>query len=258
MIRVSTVLLSAEIHMTVSDFQLSRMENTEPNFTQFGISEEEGDKLVAEVIRYILFKTHQNSGCPIKRDELTQLITKNYPQRSLPAVVLNKATTKLSTIFGYNMKELSRSRPSSNNQARSSQSSTDSKSYIITSQLDPGVYRKHVEDTRKSHLSGFAFVVVGIVHLAGGKITEESLWHHLGRLGMTQNDERHTDFGNTKQTVETLVQQRYLQKDKTNGSEGLTLFYELAERGLDATLSSSFKECLSQIVTSEATAIGID
>ncbi|KAL8192448.1 hypothetical protein R6Q57_027633 [Mikania cordata] len=223
------------------------METTEPNFSQFGISEEEGDKLVAEVIRYVLFKTHQNSGGPIKRDELTQLITKNYHNRSLPSLVLNKATTKLSSIFGYDLKELQRARPSSTNQARSSQSSADLKSYIITSKLDPGVYRKHIEDTKNSHLTGFTFVVIGIVNLAGGKIAEESLWHHLGRLGLSQDDERNTDFGSTKQAVETLVQQRYLQKDKTNGPEGLTLYYELAERGLSATASNSFKESMAQV-----------
>lgn len=38
-----------------------------------------------------------------------------------------------------------------------------------------------------------------------------------------------------------------MHKDKSNGPEGLTLFYELAERGLDATLSSSFKDSLSQV-----------
>lgn len=74
------------------------------------------------MIRYVLFKSHQNSGCPIKRDELTQLVTKNYPNRSLPAFVLNKAFNKLSTIFGYDVKELQRVRPSSTNQARASQS----------------------------------------------------------------------------------------------------------------------------------------
>nr|XP_043621844.1 melanoma-associated antigen 8 [Erigeron canadensis] len=234
------------------------MENAEPNFSKFGISEEEGDKLVADVIRYVLFKTHQNSGGPIKREELTQLITKNYNDRSLPALVLNKVTAKLSSIFGYDMKELQRARPSSTNQARASQSSSDAKSYIITSQLDSGVYRKHIEDTTKSHLTGFTFVVIGIVHLAGGKITEESLWHHLGRLGLSQDNEKHVDFGSTKQALETLVQQRYLQKDKTNGPEGLTLYYELAERGLLATASSSFKESISQIVTSEAAAVDLD
>lgn len=50
--------------------------------------------------------------------------------------------------------------------------SADAKSYIITSQLDPRVYRKHIEDTTKSHLTGLTFAVIGIVHLAGGKITE--------------------------------------------------------------------------------------
>ncbi|XP_071718288.1 uncharacterized protein [Rutidosis leptorrhynchoides] len=235
------------------------MENADVTFTQYGITEEEGDKLVAEVIRYVLFKTHQNSGCPIKRDELTQLITKNYSNnRSLPGMVLNKAIAKISSIFGYDMKELQRSRPSSTNQARSSQSSADAKSYIVISQLDPGVYRKHIEDTTKSHLTGLTFVVIGIVHLAGGKITEESLWHHLGRLGLSQDDERHIEFGNTKQAIETLVQQRYLQKDKTNGPEGLTLYYELAERGLNTTSNSSFKEALSQIVMNEAPAIDLD
>ena len=91
------------------------------DFSQFGISVEEKDKLVAEVIRYVLFKSEQNSGCPIKREDLTQLITgKNYRQRNLPAFVINEAKLKLSSIFGFEMRELQRSRSSTQN-ARSSQ-----------------------------------------------------------------------------------------------------------------------------------------
>lgn len=71
----------------------------------------------------MLFKTYQNSGCPIKRDELTQLVTKNYHQRNLPTFVINEAKDKLSTIFGYEMRELQRSLPSSKTQARFSQQS---------------------------------------------------------------------------------------------------------------------------------------
>jgi len=74
------------------------------------------------VIRYVLFKTQQNSGCPIKRDELTQLVTKNYRQRALAASVINVAREKLSSIFGYELRELQRSRPLAN-QGRSSQQS---------------------------------------------------------------------------------------------------------------------------------------
>lgn len=49
---------------------------------------------------------------------------------------------------------------------------TDAKSYVILSQLPPNVYKKHVEDANTVPLSGFTFVVVSVVYLAGGKITE--------------------------------------------------------------------------------------
>lgn len=96
---------------------------------------QEKDKLVGEVIRYMLFKTHQNSGCPIKRDELTHLITKNYHQRNFPTFVINEAKDKLSTVFGYEMRELQRSLPSSKTQARLSQPSENSCSVTLICRL---------------------------------------------------------------------------------------------------------------------------
>ncbi|OWM79953.1 non-structural maintenance of chromosomes element 3 homolog [Punica granatum] len=220
--------------------------------SQFDCSKEEMDKLVAEVIRYVLFKTHQNSGCPIKREELTQIVTRNYHNRSLPAAVINEARQKFSSIFGYELKELQRSRPSSTAQPRSSQQSVaDARSYILVSQLPAAVYKKYVEDGTKAHLTSLTFVVIGIVHLAGGKISEETLWHHLKKLGLHENDENHAEFGNAKQALEALVQQRYLQKDKVVGPEGSVIFYELAERALDASVSGKIKEYISQIVRSD-------
>lgn len=235
------------------------MTNAGEDFSQFDLSKEEKDKLVAEVIRYVLFKTHQTSGCPIKRDELTQLVTKNYRQRALPAFVINEAKEKLSSIFGYEMKELQRSRPSSTNQGRSSQqSAADAKSYILISQLPADVYRKYVEDVNTVHLTGFTFVILSVVHLAGGKIAEEHLWHHLGRMGLSNSDENHPVLGNVKQALEALVQQRYLQKDKVNGPEGSTLFYELAERALDGQVTERIKEYISQIVQKDAVSVDAD
>lgn len=70
---------------------------------------------MAEVIRYVLFKTESNNGCPIKREELTSIITKrNYKQRNLPAYIIDEAKLKLSSIFGYEMRELQRIRSSAN------------------------------------------------------------------------------------------------------------------------------------------------
>ncbi|KAK8649113.1 hypothetical protein V6N13_129849 [Hibiscus sabdariffa] len=234
------------------------MENPGEGFSQFDISKEEKDKLVAEVIRYILFKTHQNSGCPIKREELSQLVTKNYRHRLLPAYIINQAKEKLSSTFGYELRELQRSRPSSTNQSRlSQQSGIDAKSYVIISQLPAEVYKKYVEDVNTSHMTGFTFVVVSIVQLAGGKIAEDNLWHHLNRMGLHESDGNHPVLGNVKQALEMLVQQRFLQKDKVSSPEGSTLFYELAERALESTISERIKQYVTQIVKKDSATVDI-
>lgn len=62
------------------------------------------------------------------------------------------------------------------------------KSYIIISQLPADVYLKHVEDVNKSHITGFTFVVIAVVQLAGGKISEGkipiSIIYHIHLAGM--------------------------------------------------------------------------
>ncbi|KAL5702351.1 hypothetical protein ACHQM5_027579 [Ranunculus cassubicifolius] len=231
------------------------MANSGEDYSQIDISKEEKDKLVSEVIRYVLFKTYQSSGCPIKREELTQLVTKNYRQRALPALIIKEAKDKLSNIFGYEMKELQRSRPSSTNQGRpSQQNATDAKSYVISSKLPSDVYKKYVENTDTCQITGLTATVVSIVHLAGGKITEEELWRNLKRLGLQDTDVNHPTFGNLKQSLEAVVQQRYLQKEKVNGSEGITVIYELAERALDESVNQRLKEFLAQAVNKDAAA----
>ncbi|KAM0936327.1 putative MAGE domain, melanoma-associated antigen, MAGE domain, winged helix WH1 [Dioscorea sansibarensis] len=231
------------------------MPSQNEDLSQIGISLEEKDKLVAEVIRYALFKTHQSGGCPIRRDELTQLITKNYRQRSLPALVISEAREKLSSIFGYEMKELQRSRPSSNKPGRASQqSAVDAKSYIVVSELPADIYCKFVNSKENAHVTGFTFVVISIIHLAGGKLSEENLWHHLKRLGLNESDEKHPLFGSTKQALEAMVLQRYLHKEKVNGPEGNTVMYELAERALDESVNEKVKDYIAQIANKDAAA----
>ncbi|KFK23382.1 hypothetical protein AALP_AAs59400U000400 [Arabis alpina] len=228
--------------------------------SQFDISKEETDKLISEVIRFILFKSHQNSGCPIKREDLTQIVTKNYRQRNLATYVINEAKNKLENVFGYDLKELQRSRSSSIGQSRlpQSQSSVDSKSYVLVSQLPIQVFRKHVVEDTTTPMTGFTFALLAIVHLAGGKMPEETLWHHLKRMGLHENDEHNPVFGNNKQVLETLVQQRFLQKEKVNGPEGSTLFYDLAERALDPQVSEKVKDYISQILKNDVSVVDID
>jgi melanoma-associated antigen len=166
-------------------------------------------------MRYVLFKTHQTSGCPIKREELTGIVTRNYRQRALPALVINEARDRLAATFGYEMRELQRTRAPSTRSARQppckrnqffsflfppsyhrhrsihfqlmachldfSVASVDAKSYVLVSKLDTEVYSKHVEDKESARLSGLALVVVSIVHLAGGKISQGK-WSNFRKL----------------------------------------------------------------------------
>ncbi|KAK8544554.1 hypothetical protein V6N13_026054 [Hibiscus sabdariffa] len=146
------------------------------------------------------------------------------------------------------------SRPSSTNQNRlSQQSGVDAKSYVTVNQLPAEVYKKYVEDVNTSHMTGFTFVVISIVQLAGGKIASDNLWHHLKRMRLHETNENHPVLGNVKQALEMLVQQRYMQKDKVSGPEGATLFYELAERALEGTVSERIKQYITQIVKKDST-----
>uniref|UniRef100_A0A0A8XTK4 Uncharacterized protein n=1 Tax=Arundo donax TaxID=35708 RepID=A0A0A8XTK4_ARUDO len=154
------------------------------------------------------------------------------------------------------MRELQRTRAPSTRSGRPSQPqvTVDAKSYVLVSKLDREVYSKYVEDKEAAHLSGFAFVVISIIHLAGGKISEEDLWHQLRRVGLNENDENHPVHGNNKQALELLVQQRYLLKEKFTGPEGHAMTYELAERTLDESVSGKLKDYISQVVSTSTAA----
>lgn len=67
------------------------------------------DMLTAEVVRYVIFKNYQQPGVPIKRRELTTLITEKYKQRALPTQIIEAAKNKLAATFGFELKALDRS-----------------------------------------------------------------------------------------------------------------------------------------------------
>ncbi|KAL2936936.1 ADP-ribosylation factor-like protein 6-interacting protein 6, partial [Bienertia sinuspersici] len=79
--------------------------------------------------------------------------------RALLAAVIDKAEKKLAITFGYELKDLQRTRPSRKTQTRhSQQSAADMISYIVVSQLHAD--KKYVKDINTAHLTVFTFVIV--------------------------------------------------------------------------------------------------
>ncbi|KAG6545055.1 hypothetical protein Mapa_013749 [Marchantia paleacea] len=224
--------------------------NNEEDFaqTQAVLSDEETNKLVAEVMRHMLFKNYQQPGVPVSRVELTGIITKTYKQRYLSSHVISIAQKKLLDIFGLEMKEYNRLRSLTKTGRGINEKQVETKEYVLKSVI-PADLRKQYIDTRESAATySLATVVIGIIKSSGEKCPEEVLWQNLKRLDIREDDMHHPTFGNVKNTVELLAKQRYIQKEKLNSSEGDGFVYELAERALDETCLGRLEAFMYSIV----------
>ncbi|BBN03536.1 hypothetical protein MPTK1_2g24280 [Marchantia polymorpha subsp. ruderalis] len=225
--------------------------NNEEDFaqTQAILSDEETNKLVAEVMRHMLFKNYQQPGVPVSRVELTGIITKTYKQRYLSSHVISMAQKKLLEIFGLEMKEYNRLRSlTKTGRGINNEKQVETKEYVLRSVI-PADLRKQYIDTRESAATyGLATIVIGIIKSFGETCPEEVLWQNLRRLDIKEDDLHHPTFGNVKHAVELLAKQRYIQKEKLINSEGDGFVYELAERALDETCLARLDAFMYSIV----------
>lgn len=217
--------------------------------SQIDLSKEEVDRLIAEVMRYMLFKNYQQFGVPVKREELVQLITKTYKTRNLPNVVIQRAQMKFKNVFGFDMREIIRSRQSKNPRGPNSSqvAAPEVKCYVLKSTIPDELRAKFVDTQESSVAASLALVIVSIIHICGEKVPEETLWLHLGRLGIKQ-DISHPVFGDIKQCLEAIIKQRYISKEKNSSAEGDSYVYELAEKALDQAVKSKLDAFVSKMV----------
>lgn len=217
--------------------------------SQVDLPPEEVERLVADVVRHMLFKNHQHHGVPVRREELVQLITKTYKTRNLPNHVIQKAQDKLRTVFGIDMRELVRSRQQKN--VKSSHSSqgvgADVKCYVLKSTLPEELRKKYVDTQESCVATSLTLLVVSVISLCGEKVPEETLWLHLGRCGV-KPDVNHPVFGDIKQCIDSLIKQRYIVKDKVSSAEGDSFVYELAEKSLEQAVKSKLDAFIAKMV----------
>lgn len=207
------------------------------------------DKLTAEVVRYMLFRSHKQPNVPVKREDLAHLITENYKQRNLPSSVIANAQAKLKATFGLEMVEIHLSRQTKGSKNSASQApSAEVKVYVLKSLVSEERCKKFIETRDTAAPVGFAVVVVGIIQLGGERVPEETLWTQLKRMGIHECDNSHPVFGNVKEAIQTLVRQRYIRKEKVPSNDGDTWVFDLAERALDARFKAQVQAFIGKIV----------
>ncbi|CAM6120560.1 unnamed protein product [Calypogeia fissa] len=212
------------------------------------LSGEEMKKLVAEVMRHMLFKNHQQPNVPVRRDELARLITTTYKQHNLPTVVISQAQKKMLSIFGFNMKEYVRVKSAKAAKSANAGTQADVKEYVLESSVPEAHLRKYIETPGTAAVTSLAVLVVGVIKYSGGeKVPEETVMQSLERMGIREADANHPVFGNMKNALETLSKQRYIQKEKLTGHDGDGFVYDLAERALDESFQRRLGEFMAKI-----------
>lgn len=209
--------------------------------TQVGVvvdamSAEERDKVVAEVMRYVLFSSHRNFGAPITRQKIGEALQAvggaGGKGARAGSYVIALAQRKFLEIFGYEMVETSRAQSRNKKPARTVEQAqtTPAKCYSLRSVLPAQMRRKFIDSPGDAPQRGLAIVVAALVQIAGGCISEEALFDQLSKLGVRAGDNKHPEFGDWQAVLQALVARRVFMRERTSHDDPASGFsYELAE-----------------------------
>ena len=209
--------------------------------TQVGVvvdamSAEERDKVVAEVMRYVLFSSHRNFGAPITRQKIGEALQAvggaGGKGARAGSYVIALAQRKFLEIFGYEMVETSRAQSRNKKPARTVEQAqtAPAKCYSLRSVLPAQMRRKFIDSPGDAPQRGLAIVVAALVQIAGGCISEEALFAQLSKLGVRAGDNKHPEFGDWQAVLQALVARRVFMRERTSHDDPASGFsYELAE-----------------------------
>jgi hypothetical protein len=209
--------------------------------TQVGVavdamSDEERDKVVAEVMRFVLFSSHRTFGAPITRQKIGEALQAvggaGGKSARAGSYVIALAQRKFLEIFGYEMVESSRAQSRNKKPARTVEQAqtAPAKCYSLRSVLPAQMRRKFIDSPGDAPHRGLAIVVAALVQIAGGCISEEALFDQLSKLGVRAGDTKHPEFGDWQAVLQALVARRVFMRERTSHDDPASGFsYELAE-----------------------------
>ncbi|KAI0838104.1 MAGE-domain-containing protein [Hypoxylon sp. FL0890] len=196
------------------------------------------DQLVKKLVRYAL--ACEYARIPIKRDGIRDKVLGSHP-RSFKRV-FEGAQAQLQKVFGMEMVELPvkekrtlKEKQKANARKAASQSATSSRQYILVSTL-PSEYKSQsiVAPSRipstaeEAAYVGFYTMVVSLIVLNGGELSDTKLRRYLARMNASQN----LPMDKTDNVLQKVVRQGYVDKvvERSDGDED-TVTWCVGSRG---------------------------
>jgi len=152
-----------------------------------GISDQEKEKLVGDLMRYILFLDRQK--LPLRKDDIASKITKEYKGKDLTNSILKAAQEKFKTIFGFELIEvpkITKPRGSDRRAARNvTNKSESSKIYVLKNIMhDKALNIVNTED--KEPKMGLIMLILSLIFVNNNSLPEDIMWHLLSTLGISK------------------------------------------------------------------------
>lgn len=192
------------------------------------LSLEEKEKLVGDLMRYMIFSNYKKKS--VDKKKLREAVLKEAATLNKQAtnIVIEEARKRFVDIFGYELIELG-ARPTKKSGASASSSTAHSEKYVLRNCLGPPEVRSRIlGGGRKAAQLGLLSVVLSLIHLTeGNKLDEATLHALLERLGLSRMEEEHPKLGNWQELLSSFVEQGYLTKVETTMPGGAQRTYAL-------------------------------
>ncbi|DBA89604.1 TPA: hypothetical protein ACH3X2_004501 [Trebouxia sp. C0005] len=222
-----------------------------------GMSVQEQEKLLREVMRLMLFRQKAQPDVPVPRNDLTKVILASYKdgkKSNMGNAIVALAQESFAKVMGMDMREL-RIAPVSKGKSRITENDAGgSKFYVLRSLVPTNWKRKFVADESQNPSRHLLIILLMLIKCQGDKLSEEDMWQYLSELGVQQR-EVHFKLGKVEDEIKTLVQKKYLIQRKQNGADGNSFTYEAGPNatdelepkgGIDAYVDQLFTDSLVQ------------
>lgn len=215
------------------------------------MSDTEYDQLVKAVVRHVVFRQHQKPGEPIARAELTDVVGKATTKKNVSSAVLPAAQSQLASVFGLHLKEVAKRARGQHGQAPAADASSGAKVFLVRSLVPQGLRKEVLVDAGAAPAQALTMLILGLVRVAGGKLSEDELWRLLEELGVSK-EEPHPEFGDVKSHLAAFVKQRYLIESKVQGPEGEMRELEWGEQAEQEFPNNTMNDWTKKVVGNTA------